>query len=41
MGEDVKNGGAQYDDQDPQIHAIFLKESKSGGPEPRRLMAGI
>jgi quercetin dioxygenase-like cupin family protein len=39
-GEDVKNGGAQieYQDQNPEIHQIFLGECKTRGAEPRMPM---
>lgn len=41
-GEDVKKGGAQieYQDQDPEIHKIFLDECKRRGAEPRMPMFG-
>ncbi|MGE5817271.1 MAG: cupin domain-containing protein [Deltaproteobacteria bacterium] len=41
-GEDVKRGGAQieYEDQEPEIHNIFLRECKSRGAEPRMPMFG-
>jgi hypothetical protein len=36
-GEDVKKGGGQieYEDQDPQIHRIFLDECRKRNAEPR------
>ena len=41
-GEDVKNGGAQieYQDQNPEIHDLFLAECKKSGAEPRMPMFG-
>ena len=39
-GEDVKNGGAQieYQDQNPEVHQIFLGECKKSGAVPRMPM---
>ena len=41
-GEDVKNGGAQieYQDQNPEIHDLFIAECKKSGAEPRMPMFG-
>jgi quercetin dioxygenase-like cupin family protein len=41
-GEDVKKGGAQieYQDQNPEIHQVFLAECKKSGAEPRMPMFG-
>ena len=41
-GEDVKKGGAQieYDDQNPEIHRIFLSECGRRGAEARMPMFG-
>ena len=41
-GEDVKKGGAQieYEDQDPEIHKIFVRECKIRGAEVRMPMFG-
>jgi hypothetical protein len=41
-GEDVKKGGAQieYEDQNPEIHKIFLSECERRGGEPRMAMFG-
>ena len=34
-GEDVKKGGAQieYQDQDPEIHRVFVEECRKSGAE--------
>ncbi len=41
-GEDVKRGGAQieYEDQDPEIHKIFVEECRKSGAEVRMLQFG-
>ena len=41
-GEDVKKGGAQieYEDQDSEIHKVFLHECKTRGAQPRMPMFG-
>jgi hypothetical protein len=41
-GEDVKKGGAQieYEDQNPEIHRIFVDECKRQGAETRMPMFG-
>jgi quercetin dioxygenase-like cupin family protein len=41
-GEDVKKGGAQieYQDQDPEIHRIFLEECRTRGAEAQMPMFG-
>jgi hypothetical protein len=41
-GEDVKKGGAQieYEDQNPEIHRIFVDECARRGAETRMPMFG-
>jgi hypothetical protein len=41
-GEDVKKGGAQieYEDQDSEIHKIFVRECETRGALPRMAMFG-
>ena len=41
-GEDVKKGGAQieYEDQDPEIHRVFLEECRIRGAQARMPMFG-
>jgi len=41
-GEDVKKGGAQieYEDQDSEIHKLFVRECETRGAQPRMAMFG-
>jgi hypothetical protein len=41
-GEDVKKGGAQieYEDQDSEIHKLFVRECEMRGAQPHMAMFG-